>query len=104
MRKMVSSCKALTKQVMRPMDNFRGVFLNLMISLPWYMGWKSERAARNARSHFNGCLASVERDQGCYIVYHDSITATLGKGLYDTSSPVSLSDVGLSMFLVDIVI
>ena len=33
--KMVASCKALTKEVVRPTDNFRGFFLNLMISLPW---------------------------------------------------------------------
>ena len=79
-KRMFSSCKALTKQVMRPMDNFRGFFLNLMISLPWYMGWKSQRVARRARSHFNGCLASITRDQGCYIVHHDGIIATLGKG------------------------
>ena len=36
-RKMVNSCKALTKQIVRPTDNFWGFFLNLMISLPWYM-------------------------------------------------------------------
>ena len=40
-KKMVSSCKALTKQVVRPTDNFWGFFLNLMISLSWYVGWKS---------------------------------------------------------------
>ena len=60
--------------------------------------------ARRARSHFNGCLASVARDQSCYIVHHDGIIATLGKGLYDTNSPGNLSALGLSMFLVDIVI
>ena len=58
-KRIVSSCKAHTKQVIRPMDNFRRFFLNLMISLPWYMGRKSQRVARRARSHFNGCLASV---------------------------------------------
>ena len=33
-RKMVISCKALTKQVIRSTDTFKGFFLNLMISLP----------------------------------------------------------------------
>ena len=61
-KKMVTSCKALTKQVVRPTDNFRGFFLNLMISLPCYMGWKSQRATRRARYHFNGCLTSVTHD------------------------------------------
>ena len=75
-KRMVSSCKALTKQVVRPTDNFRGFFLNLMISLPWYVGWKSQKAARRARSHFNGCLASMARDQSCYIVHHNGIIAT----------------------------
>ena len=103
-QKMVASCKGLTKQVIRPMDNFQGFFLNLMISLPWYVSWKSQRAARRARSNFNGCLASMARHQGCYIVYHDGIVATIGKGLYDNNSPGDLSDVGLSMFLADIVI
>ena len=103
-RKIVSSCKALTKQVVRPMDNFWGLFLNLMISLPWYIGCKSQRAARRARSCFNGCMASMARDHGCYIVHHDSIVATIIKGLYDTNSPGDLSDVGVSMCLADIVI
>ena len=86
------------------MLHFWSFFLNLMIPLPWYMGWKSQRAARRARSHFNGCLASVTHDQGCYIVRHDGIKATIGQGLFDTSSPEDLSEVGLSMFLVDIVL
>ena len=103
-RKMVSSCKALTKLVIRPTDNFWGFVLNLMISLPWYVGWKSQRAARRARSYFNRCLASVAHDQGCYIVQHDGIKTTMEQGLFDTSSPGDLSDLGLSMFLADIVL
>ena len=101
---MVSSCKALTKQVVRPTDNFQDFFLNLMISLPWYMGWKSQRAARRARSHFSGCLTSVAHDQGCYIVRHDGIKDTIGHGLFDTRIPGDLSEVSLSMFLADIVL
>ena len=58
-KRMVSSCKALTKQVVRSTDNFRGFFLNFMISLPWYVGWKSQRVARRARSCFSGCLDSM---------------------------------------------
>ena len=58
-KRMVSSCKALTKQVVRSTDNFQGFFLNLMISLPLYVGWKSQRVARRAKSCFNGCLASM---------------------------------------------
>ena len=103
-RKMVAACKALTTKVIRPTDNFRGLFLNLMISLPWYVGWKSQRVAHRARLHFNGCLATVARDQSCYIVHHDGIVVTIGKGLYDQNSPGDLSDVGISMFLADIVI
>ena len=103
-RKMVAPCKALTKKVFRPTDNFRGLFLNLMISLPWYVGWKSQRVACRARSHLNGCLASIARDRGCYIVHHDGIVATIRKGLYDQNSLGDLSDVGISMFLADIII
>ena len=87
-QKMVASCKALTKKVVRSTDNFWRFFLNLMISLPWYVGWKSQRVARRARSHFNSCLASVARDQGCYIVCHDGIVVTIGDyQLYDHNSP-----------------
>ena len=35
---MVQACKALTQKVERQSDNFKGIFLNLMISLPWYIG------------------------------------------------------------------
>ena len=38
---MVTMCKALTKQVVRQTDTFMGYFFNLMISLPWYVGWQS---------------------------------------------------------------
>ena len=74
-RKMVVACKALTKKVVRQTDNFRGLFLNLMVSLPWYIGWKSQRAAHRDHFHFNGCLTSIVRDQGCYVVCHDGIVA-----------------------------
>ena len=97
-RKMVILCKALTKQVIRSTDTFRGFFPDLMISLPWYVGWKSQCAGRRGRSHFNRCLASVACDHGCYI------KATISQGLFDTSNPGDLTDVSLSMFLADIVL
>ena len=103
-QKMVIMCKVLTKQVVRSRDNFRGFFFNLMISLPWYVGWKSQRAARWARSRYNRCLASMTHDHGCYIICHDGICATIGEGLFDTAHPGDLSNVGLSMFLVNIVL
>ena len=103
-RYMVRASKALTQKVERQSDNFKGIFINLLISLPWYVGWESQRAARRARSRFNGCLASVARDQGCYIVRHDGIVAAQGQGLYDPNNPGDLSQLGLSMFLADIVI
>ena len=99
-RKMIISCKALTKQVVRSTDTFRGFFRNLMISLPWYVGWKSQCA----RFHFNGCLTSVAHDNGCYIIQHDGIKATISQGLFDTSNPGDLTDVSLSTFLGDIVL
>ena len=101
---MVIWCNALTKQVFRSTDTFRGFFLNLMISLPWYMGWRSQCAARRARSHFKGCLASLDHNHRYYIIWNDGIKATIGQGLFDTSNPGDLSDVGLNMFLVDIVL
>ena len=75
-----------------------------MISYPGYMSWKSQHAARRARSCFNGCLASMTFDHGCYIIHHNGIKATIRQGLFDTSNPGDLTDVGLSMFLVDIVL
>ena len=101
---MIVACKALTKKVEWQSDNFRGLFLNLMVSLPWYIGWKSQRAACRACSRFNGCLASVARDNGCYIIHHNGIIASIGKGLYDHNNPSDLSQLGLSMFLADIII
>ena len=43
-------------------------------------------------------------DHGCYIICHDGIRATICEGLFDTTHPGNLSTVGLSMFLVDIVL
>ena len=97
-RRMVIMCKALTKQVITSMATFRGFFFNLMISLPWYVGWKSQCAARRARSHFNGCLTSMAHDHGSHIICHDGIKATICQGLFDTSNPGNLTNVGLSMF------
>ena len=78
-RKMVITCKALTRQVVSPTDTFCGFSIKLMISLLWYVGWQSQRAARHTRSHFNGCLASMACDHGCYIICHDGICATIGE-------------------------
>ena len=102
-RKMIVICKALTKQVIRTTDTFGGFFFNLMISLPLYMGWESQCAARRARSHFNN-LTSMAHDHGCYIIHHDGIKATIRQGLFETSNPGDLTNVGLSMFLADIVL
>ena len=101
---MVTMCKALTRQVVRPTDNFHSFFFNLMISLPWYVGWQSQRAAKHARSCFNGCLTSMAQDHNCYIIHHNGILATIGEGLFDADHPGDLSNVGLSMFLADIVL
>ena len=90
-RKMVVMCKALTKQVIRSTDIFRGFFFNLLISLPWYMGWKSQHATRTARSCFNGYLTSMAC--GCYIIHHNVIKAPFGQGLFDTSNPGDLTNV-----------
>ena len=100
-RYMVRACKALTQKVEHQSDHFKGIFLNLMISLPWYIGWESQRAARRAGARFNGCLASTARDHGCYIIHHDGIVASMGQGLYDPQNP---GDLVTSMFLADIVI
>ena len=97
-------CKALTKQVIRSTDILRGFLFNLLISLPWYMGWKSQHATRRARSCFNGCLTSMACDHGYYIIHHDGIKATTGQGLCDTSNLGDLTNVSLSMFLADIVL
>ena len=103
-RHMVATCKALTRQVVTSTDMFQGFFFNLMISLPWYMGQKCQRATSHARSRFNGCLTSMAQDHKCYIIHHDGIKATISEGLYDMGHPGDLSNVGLSMFLADIVL
>ena len=46
----------------------------------------------------------MAQDHQCYIIHHDSIKATIGEGLYDMGHPGYLSNVGLSMFLADIVL
>ena len=55
-------------------------------------------------SHLNGCLASMAWDHRCYFICYDGIHATIGEGLFDTDHPGDLSNVGLSMFLSDIVL
>ena len=46
----------------------------------------------------------MARDHGCYIIRHNGICATISQGLLDTNHQGKLSDVGFSMFLVDIVL
>ena len=43
-------------------------------------------------------------DHGCYIIHCDGIHATIGEGLFDTTHLSDLSNIGLGMFLVDIVL
>ena len=62
------------------------------------MGWQRQRKPRHARSHFNGCLASMRW------FHHDGICATIGDGLFDTGHLGDLSNVSVSMLLADFVL
>ena len=49
-------------------DGFKGIFYSLMVSVPWYLGWQQQKAARRARAHLNGALAKNAKLAGVYII------------------------------------
>ena len=62
-------------------DGFKGIFYSLMISVPWYLGWQQQKAARKARARLNGALAKNAKLAGAYIIGHDGIQAQEGEGI-----------------------
>ena len=52
-----------------------------MLSLPFYINWDSQRAARRARAHLNGSLAKYAQKNGGYIIRHPDIVAATDPGL-----------------------
>ena len=77
---MVLNCKKITTVACRSTDSFQGFMFSLMLSLPFYINWGSQRGVRRARAHFNGSLAKHAQFNGRYIIRHPDITAATDPG------------------------
>ena len=67
---------------------------SLMLSLPFYINWDSQRAAQRARAHFNGSLAEHAQKNGGYIIRHPEIAAVTDPGLYNPNNQGDLNEIG----------
>ena len=74
----------------------------LMLSLPFYINWDSQRAAHRARAHFNGALAKHIQLNGGYIIRHPDITAMMDPSLYDPNNQGDLKEIGYLLMMKDI--
>ena len=83
---MVLNCKKITAVACRSTDSFCGFMFSLMLSLPFYINWDSQQAAKWARAHFNGSLAKNAQLNGGYITRHLDIMEVTDPGLYDPNN------------------
>ena len=99
---MVPSCKKITIAAYRSTDSFQGFIFLLMLSLPFYINWDSQRAVRRARACFNGLLAKHAQLYGGYIIRHLDIAAATDPGLYDPNNQGDLMEIGYLLMMKDI--
>ena len=90
----VTNHQQITAAACRSTDSFHGLMFSLMLSLPFYINWDSQWAARQARAHFNGSLAKHAQLKGGYIIRHPDIAAVTDPGLYDTNYQGDLTEFG----------
>ena len=74
----------------------------LMLLLPFYINWDSQRVVRRARAYFNGSLAKQAQLNGGYIIRHPDITAATDPGLYDPNNQGDLMDIRYLLMMKDI--
>ena len=74
----------------------------LVLSLPFYINWDSQRTAQRARPHFNGSLAKYSQKNGGYIVRHPDIVAVTDPVLYNPNNQGSLNEIGYLLMMKDI--
>ena len=99
---MVLSCKKITTAACRSTDSFQGFMFLLMLSLPFYINWDSQRAALRARACFNGSLAKHAQKNGEYIIRHPDIVAVTNPGLYDPNNQGDLNEIRYLLMMKDI--
>ena len=74
----------------------------LMLSLPFYINWDSQRVVRRARAHFNGSLAKHAQLNGGYIIRHPDIATATDPGLYDPNNQGDFIETGYLLMMKDI--
>ena len=102
-KNMVLNCKKITTAACRSTDSFQGIMFSLMLSLPFYINWDSQRAARQARAHFSmGLRPSMPSLMGGYIIRHPDIAAAMDPGLYNPNNQGDLMKIGYLLMMKDI--
>ena len=91
---MVQNCKKITTAACRSTDMFKGFMFSLMLSLPFYLNWDSQHAARWAQAHFNGTLAKHAQLNGGYIIRHPDIDTAMDPRLYYPNTQGNLMEIG----------
>ena len=99
---MVLNCKEITTVACRSTDSFWGFMFSLMLSLPFYINWDSQWAARRARACFNGLLEKHAQLNGGYIIRHQHITVATDPGLYDSNNQGALTEIRYLLMMKDI--
>ena len=99
---MVLNCKNITTVACRSTDSFHRFMFSLMLSLPFYINWDSQWAARWARAHFNGSLAKHTQLNRGYIIRHLDIMVATDLVLYDPNKQGDLTEIGYLLMMKDI--
>ena len=99
---MVLSCKKITAVACWSTDLIQGFMISLMLSLPFYINWHSQRAAQRARAHFKGSLAKHAQKNEGYITRQPDIVVVTDPGLYDPNNQGDLTKIGYLLMMKDI--
>ena len=75
---------------------------SLMLFLPFYINWDSQRAALRARAYFNRSSAKHAQKNGGYIIRHPDIVAVTDPGLYDLNNQGDLTKIWYLLIMRDI--
>ena len=96
------NCKKITATACRSTDSFCGFMCPLMLSLPFYINWDSQWAARQARTCFNGLLEKHAQLNRGYIIRYLDIAVVTDPGLYDPNNQGDLTEIGYLLMMKDI--
>ena len=81
MAQMSNTVRDLIRKAQQYKHSHISMFVSMMLPQQWYYGWLSQKAARKAKAHFNGCLTWAATLAGQYMVNHPELSLRITQHL-----------------------